>query len=139
MTRCVLALVLAAGLTGCATGIYTTGTRPSETPSEDDRGGEGAALPAEQPQTRSPSAAATNALLAQSRTERFAGDLGAAAATLERALAIAPDDALLWVELAEVRFDQGDRSEAQALARKALTLTAVDSAMARRARQIIER
>jgi len=86
-----------------------------------------------------PSNGATSALLAQSRSERQAGDLGDAAATIERALAIAPEDALLWVELAEIHRDQGDRDRAEEMARKALTLASANSAVADRARRLIGR
>lgn len=82
---------------------------------------------------------ATLALLARSREQRFAGDLAAAAATVERALGIAPDDPLLWVELAEIRMDQGNPGLAEEMARKALTLTADNSPLATRARLLITR
>lgn len=97
-----------------------------------DADGAGAVLP----QTPPPSAAAT-ALLAQSRAQRDRGDLYAAQATVERALQIAPDDPQLWVELGELRRDQGDAAAAAEMARKALTLTSSDSPVARRARQLL--
>jgi Tfp pilus assembly protein PilF len=78
-------------------------------------------------------------LLTQSQTERAAGNLGGAAATVERGLTIAPDEALLWVELAEIRMAQGDAVLAQEMARKALTLTSPNSAEAARARRLITR
>jgi len=82
---------------------------------------------------------AAAALLDRSRTERATGDLAAAAATIERALAIAPDDAALWVELAEIRWDQGQTGLAGETARKALTLTPSNSPLARRAERLIGR
>jgi Tfp pilus assembly protein PilF len=75
----------------------------------------------------------------QSQAEREAGDLGGAAVTVERALTIAPDEALLWVELAEIRMAQGDGVLAEEMARKALTLTTSNSAVAVRARRLIVR
>ena len=93
----------------------------------------------EVPRQPSPSAAATGALLEQSRNLRDAGNLGSAAATLERALAIAPEDPLLWVELAEVRLDEGNRLVAEEMAQKALTLTPPNSPIAARARRLIGR
>lgn len=94
--------------------------------------GAGASLP----EAPAPSAAAI-ALLDQSRAQRERGDLGAAAATIERALSIAPDDAILWIELAELRRDQGDPAAAAEMARKALTLTNSNSTIARRARRLL--
>jgi Tfp pilus assembly protein PilF len=78
-------------------------------------------------------------LLIQSQTARDAGDLSGAAETVERALTIAPDEALLWVELAEIRMAQGDGVLAQEMARKALTLTMANSPVAVRARRLIVR
>lgn len=97
--------------------------------------GAGAQLP-EPPNAAS---GATQALLTQSRDQREAGDLGRAAATVERALTIAPDDALLWVELAEIRMNQGDAALAEEIARKTLTLTAANSPVAERARRLLSR
>jgi Tetratricopeptide repeat len=91
------------------------------------------------PDTSPSTANATAALLAQSRNARAAGNLDSAAATVERALAIAPDDALLWIELAEIRMDQGDTRNAEEMARKALTLTGNDAALAARARRLLGR
>lgn len=82
---------------------------------------------------------ATRTLLEQSQAELEAGDLGGAAATVERALTIAPDEALLWIALAEIRLAQGDGVLAQEMARKALTLTTPDSEIAARARRLIAR
>jgi hypothetical protein len=100
-----------------------------------DNAGEGAALPSDP----APGATATRALLVRSQAEREAGDLGGAAATVERALTITPDEALLWVELAEIRMAQGDGVLAQEMARKALTLTTPNSPVAVRARRLIVR
>ena len=81
----------------------------------------------------------TAALLAQSQSQRDNGDFDRAAETLERAIAIAPDAAALWVELAEIRLLQGSPALAQETARKALTLTGDDAALAARARRLIPR
>jgi Flp pilus assembly protein TadD len=77
--------------------------------------------------------------LTQSQSEREAGDLGGAAATVERALTISPDEAVLWMELAEIRMAQGDFALAEEMARKALTLTDPNSVVAERARRLIGR
>lgn len=45
-------------------------------------------------------------LMQRSHDQQRSGDLDGAAVTLERALRIAPDDAVLWQRLAEVRADQ---------------------------------
>jgi tetratricopeptide (TPR) repeat protein len=70
---------------------------------------------------------ATQALLAQSRSARAAGNYAQANATIERALRIAPNDASLWVELGEIELATGNAAQAATLARKALTLAANDS------------
>lgn len=49
---------------------------------------------------------AVSVLMRRSDDQRRAGDYDAATVSLERALRIAPDDALLWQRLAEVRLDQ---------------------------------
>jgi len=49
---------------------------------------------------------AVSVLMRRSDDQRRAGDLDAATVSLERALRIAPDDALLWQRLAEVRLAQ---------------------------------
>jgi Tfp pilus assembly protein PilF len=137
MTRTAVALALALALSACATGtVYSPGTRAGgSTGTGSQPGGQGAGLPAES----RPGASATSALLTQSRAERDAGDVNAAAATVERALTIAPEDPALWMELAEIRFEQGDLTLAEELARKALTLTTEDSTVAERARRLIGR
>jgi tetratricopeptide (TPR) repeat protein len=83
--------------------------------------------------------AASAALLAQSRDARAAGQLDAAGAAIERALAIEPNSALLWIELAELRAAAGDEAQADTLARKALTLAGNDRAVVDRARQLMSR
>ena len=130
-------LILAAVvLTACATGPVSTGPSrlpPPGTVSPQSPGGNN------DPAQNQPVSTATNALLLQSRTERDAGDLGRAAATIERALSIAPEDASLWLELAEIRLDQGNRPLAEEMARKALTLTPDGSTVADRARRLLSR
>ena len=155
MKLAVAALLAAAGLvTGC-TAVPVLGPGPGSGPgagsgaareggASADAGesarasgadsGAGAALPPERVLT-GPSIA----LLDFSRDQRASGDLGGAAATIERALTISPDEAMLWVELAEIRMDQGDSALAEEMARKALTLTGENSATAARARRILRR
>lgn len=147
MKRLTLVLAVAGLLAACTIApVPLTGPGPpppapnasaaSAASAQADAGaGAGATAPAESDTV----SAATRALLTQSQTERAAGNLGGAAATVERGLTIAPDEALLWVELAEIRMAQGDAVLAQEMARKALTLTSPNSAEAARARRLITR
>jgi Tfp pilus assembly protein PilF len=63
-----------------------------------------------------------NTASAQSR----AGDHGRAAATLERAIAIEPDNAWLWYRLADTRLAQGRLDQAASLAAKSNSFAATD-------------
>ena len=57
-------------------------------------------------------------LWAQAEQARKAGDYDNAALTLERILRIAPDEAVIWSRLAEVRLLQGNSGQAENLAAK---------------------
>jgi Flp pilus assembly protein TadD len=57
-------------------------------------------------------------LWAQAEQARTAGDYDNAALTLERILRIAPDDAVIWSRLAEIRLLQGNSGQAENLAAK---------------------
>jgi tetratricopeptide (TPR) repeat protein len=72
--------------------------------------------------------AASTALVAQAHTQAADGDYGQAAATLERALRIEPDNPLLWIELGRVRLGENNPAQADALGRKALSLATGDAA-----------
>lgn len=111
----------------------STATATAPAPATEPAAGQGAIVP--EARTVPP---ATAALLNQSHAQLDAGDIGGAAATIERALTITPDAAVLWVELAEIRMREGDPDLAEEMARKALTLTA-DPALAARARRLIRR
>ena len=82
---------------------------------------------------------ATQALLAQSRAARTAGNYAQANATIERALRIAPSDASLWVELGEIELATGNAAQAATLARKALTLAAPNDSGDRRCTEALAR
>jgi len=69
---------------------------------------------------------ASNLLLASAREQLQAGDTSRAAATLERALRIAPNDPYLWHELAQVRFVAGEWQQAIQLANKSRVLAGND-------------
>jgi predicted Zn-dependent protease len=58
------------------------------------------------------------ALLDRAQTDNTAGQREAAGASLERALRIEPRNPWLWLELAQVRLDQGQYAQAITLARK---------------------
>jgi Flp pilus assembly protein TadD len=86
-----------------------------------------------------PRNAAAASLQATAEQQRASGDTEKAAATLERALRIDPRDPMLWLSLAEIRLQQGDRSQAVELARRAETLAAPGSDAAARARALAGR
>jgi len=99
--------------------------------------GEGTA-PVPGPEERPRNAAAAS-LQSTAEQQRALGDTDRAAATLERALRIDPRDPMLWLSLAEVRLEQGNRAQAAELARRAETLAVPGSATAARARALAER
>ena len=70
---------------------------------------------------------AASALVAQSHKQMAGGDFGLAAATIERAMRIEPDNPLLWIELGRVRYTAGDYSQADSMGHKALALAAGDA------------
>jgi tetratricopeptide (TPR) repeat protein len=82
---------------------------------------------------------ASASLLAQSRSEQAAGRYPQAAAAVERALGIEPNNPLLWLELGEIRLAEGNTTQAQAMARKALTLSAGDRGVEARAASLLRR
>jgi predicted Zn-dependent protease len=130
-TRTLLSvLISAASLSACALrGPLPPGAPPSgPSPS-------GTAQPAPPPPDR-PSAPpprqfhlgpAASALVTQAHTQAGGGDYGQAAATLERALRIEPDNPLLWIELGRVRLDENNAAQADAMGRKALALATADA------------
>lgn len=72
--------------------------------------------------------AAAQALVAQAHQQAAGGDYGQAAATLERAVRIEPDNPLVWIELGRVRLGENNAAQADALGHKALTLATGDPA-----------
>ena len=71
--------------------------------------------------------AASSALVAQAHKQMMGGDFGLAAATIERAMRIEPDNPLLWIELGRVRYTAGDYNQADSMGHKALALASGDS------------
>jgi hypothetical protein len=152
-----LTIALLATLGACTTLQGPQRPAPSSTPS-----GAGAAPPSKAPSAPPPNGAAgspsvpgsappagapapppsgttgaTQALLAQSRAARAAGNYAQANATIERALRIAPSNPNLWVELGEIELASGDPAQAATLAHKALTLAANDSLAAADAQKLL--
>ena len=81
--------------------------------------------------------AAVKALAKRADEQQRANDLMGAAASLERALRIEPNNAGLWSRLAEVRLLQGDASQAEQLAIKSNGLAGADTELKARNNQII--
>jgi hypothetical protein len=83
--------------------------------------------------------AASAVLLERGRNERAAGSYVQAAASIERALRIDPNNPVLWIELGEIKLAEGDRGQAEMMARKALTLAGNDRSIAIRAERLVGR
>lgn len=66
------------------------------------------------------------ALLDNAGQQARSGQLDASAATLERALRIEPDNAVIWNRLALVRLQQGRPDQAESLAAKSNALAGSD-------------
>ncbi|HUI59018.1 MAG TPA: tetratricopeptide repeat protein [Steroidobacteraceae bacterium] len=69
---------------------------------------------------------ASTALVTQAHGQLSGGDFALAAATIERAMRIEPDNPLLWIELGRVRLTAGDNAQADSMGRKALALATGD-------------
>ncbi|MES1196886.1 MAG: tetratricopeptide repeat protein, partial [Steroidobacter sp.] len=66
--------------------------------------------------------AASTALIDQAHAQLASGNFMNAAATIERALRIEPNNPLLWLEYAQVRASEQNYFQAESMARKALLL-----------------
>lgn len=80
---------------------------------------------------------ASRALVTQAQTQRRKGDLPGAAGSLDRALRIEPNNPLLWIELGRLRMDQRNFPQAEAMGRKALSMSVGDSQTQSAAWQLI--
>ncbi len=80
---------------------------------------------------------ASTLLLEQGRAQHEAGAYADATSTIERALRIDPNNPELWLELGEIKWDEGNREQAELMARKALSLAAGDRAVESRAMRLI--
>jgi tetratricopeptide (TPR) repeat protein len=70
---------------------------------------------------------ATASLVAQAHKQEAAAAYEPAAATLERALRIEPENPLLWIELGQVRLSENNAVQANGMGRKALALATGDA------------
>jgi tetratricopeptide (TPR) repeat protein len=153
------ALLAAFAATAACTSLTTAPTRPASVPAPPPLGSplperlpvpeqQPGALPPSQPapapprdvaapRPRSDATVASEALLAQSRTQRAAGSLPVARATLERALRLDPNNAEVWIELGELELQTGNTTQAGVMARKALTLTGRDARLTARAERLL--
>ncbi|MCC7490079.1 MAG: tetratricopeptide repeat protein [Gammaproteobacteria bacterium] len=83
------------------------------------------------------SSGATASLLQQGRQYAAAGNYPLATSSLERALRINPNDADIWYELGRVKLRQGDRAQAESMARRALALAGSDAQRRARCEDLI--
>ncbi|HEY9181937.1 MAG TPA: tetratricopeptide repeat protein [Gammaproteobacteria bacterium] len=89
------------------------------------------------PRPQSDASSASSVLLQQSRTQRAAGSLPTAKASLERALRLDPNNPEIWLELGEIELQTGNASQAATMARKALTLAGRDGSVTARAERLL--
>jgi hypothetical protein len=129
--------LVAACLSGCVVsrpspppGAPLPGESPSGTAQPAPLPGEPSPAPSERPPLPGPRqfhlGPAATALVTQAHAQAGGGDFGQAAATLERALRIEPDNPLLWIELGRVRLGEGNAAQADAMGRKAVALATGD-------------
>jgi len=90
-----------------------------------------AASPASVPATHSTSSRnpVVVSLLESASQFESKGDLGRAAASVERGLRIAPKDAHLWLRLARIRLQQDRPQQAETLAKKSIRFAARDPSL----------
>jgi tetratricopeptide (TPR) repeat protein len=68
--------------------------------------------------------AASRALVTQAQSQAAAKNYAVAAASLERALRIEPENPLVWIELGKVRQAEGNFVQAENMGRKAVSMAA---------------
>ena len=111
------------------------GTHDDATPKQAEAGSDvqiAAYTPPAQPQIARPQPKrAVTVLMRRADDQRNNGDLDGASASLERALRIAPEDAVLWHELAEVRMAQQQHYRVVQLAAKSNALASPHDAALR--------
>ncbi|MBV9726357.1 MAG: tetratricopeptide repeat protein [Gammaproteobacteria bacterium] len=109
-------------------GTPPAGSVTAPSPATPQPGSATPAPPAPPPPKQFHLGAAASALVTQAHTQLAGGDSAQAAATLERALRIEPENPLVWIELGRVRLAEGNPAQADAMARKALALARGDTA-----------
>lgn len=110
-------------------GVQTAG--PAARPGESGSDGAGRRVP---PRTEPP---AVVALLEHAEHQANAGDLEAAALTLERAIRIDARNPVLWHHLASVRLAEGEPAQAEQLAAKSNSLAVGNRALQARNWELI--
>lgn len=121
LIRCLL--LLPAGLLASCMVLPTSEPPPSpQTPAEDYR----TVATEHRDRVMNP---ATASLIEQGRALRRAGQPLQAAATLERALRIDPQEPAIWLELADLRYAAAEWQKAEQFARRARSLAPADSAL----------
>ncbi|HEX5787320.1 MAG TPA: tetratricopeptide repeat protein [Woeseiaceae bacterium] len=134
-TRVWAALALAVAVSACA----------PLPPASDENGAAAppatnAPAPGESGEAAAPATAgAVATLLAQSRSYHASDEYAEAATTLERALRIEPANPWLWLELAKVHVSAGNLPQAEAHARKALSVAGGDTAAREAAEDLLAR
>src|SRR5579871_6042278 len=91
---------------------------PPEQPSSSAPSSGQPAAPSRAPPRQFHLGAAASTLVEQAHKQAAGGDFGLAAATIERAMRIEPDNPLLWIELGRVRVAAGDFAQAHSMGRK---------------------
>lgn len=86
-----------------------------------------------------PTNPAVDALRKEAQTAVLAGRYDSAAIAMERAVRIDPRDPYVWLELAKIRYTQGDYAQARELAGKARRLAGVDGRVKAEADELIRR
>lgn len=101
---------------------------PGPPPPEAERAPRPMPLPVPEPQPLPPPSyhPAGEALVEQARREALLGNEALAGATLERALRVDGGNPWIWIELGHLRLAAGQRSAAEGMARKALSLAVRD-------------
>jgi tetratricopeptide (TPR) repeat protein len=69
---------------------------------------------------------AATSLVAQAHAQAKGGSYEPAAATIERALRIEPENPLLWIELGQIRMSEGNAAQGDGMGHKALALATGD-------------
>ena len=72
---------------------------------------------------------AVSSLVESARADASAGRLDSAAASMERAIRLAPRNPRLWQELARLRLQQGDFAQAEHVAMRSNSLTRGDTSL----------